>query len=180
MEGKTQEIPITMTVSVDVQNLVSIDIDVLTPNINPGNRLRFNVELVNLGIPGNPNVTIVYIIKQSDTERKISETSENLTLEDSILITRFIEMGASLPTDQYYLEVWAYFGEGRSVNEIVMFNLVEPYWSSWEGRAILMVLSFIGMGIIGYYFLGALQEMGCREIQVHLSHGLQEAAQGGR
>jgi hypothetical protein len=149
--GKTQEIPITMTVSIEAKDLVSLSIDVLTPNVNPGSKLRFGVELKNLGLPPGFNVSLVYTIKESERERLVSEMEEVVFLEDTLLFSKSVDIGGANPIGQYYLEVWAYFGDGKSVNELVVFNLVEPYWSSWEGRIILLILSLAGMGIMGYY-----------------------------
>jgi uncharacterized membrane protein len=149
--GKTQEIPITMTVSIEVKDLVSISIDVLTPNVNPGGKLRFGVELKNLALPPGFNVSLVYVIKDSERERIVAEVSEDVFLEESLVFTKSIEIEGNNPVGQYYLEIWAYFADGKSVNEMVVFNVVEMYWSSWEGRIILLVISLVGMSIMGYY-----------------------------
>ncbi|MCK4714763.1 MAG: DUF87 domain-containing protein, partial [Candidatus Aenigmarchaeota archaeon] len=149
---RSQEIPITMTVSVDASDLVSLGIDILTPNINQGGKLRFAVDIRNIGLPQGFNVSMIYMIKESERERIISEERGVLFLEDSLVFTKTMEMDdPDLKIGQYYLEIWAYFGDGRSVNEVAVFNLVEPYWSSFEGRIILLGLSLVGVGILCYY-----------------------------
>jgi len=152
--GRSQEIPITMTVSIEAKDLVSLSINILTPNVNPGGKLRFGVELKNLALPPGFNVSIVYIIKDSERERVVADASEYVFLEESLAFTKSIEMKGNNPTGQYYLDIWAYFADGKSVNEVAVFNLVEPYWSSWEGKIILLILSMLGMGIVGYYGWG--------------------------
>jgi hypothetical protein len=149
--SKTQEIPVTMTVTVEAKDLVSLAIDILTPNVNPGGKLRFNVDIRNLALQPGFNVSLSYVIKESENERVVSQSEEVIILEDSVLFSKYMDIGADNAIGQYYLEVWALFGEGKSVNEVAVFNLVEPYWSSWEGRVILMVLFAIGIVVMGFY-----------------------------
>jgi hypothetical protein len=149
--GKTQEIPVTMTVSVEAKDLVALSIDILTPNVNPGSKLRFGVELRNLALPPGFDVELIYVVKESERERIVAEVNETVFLEESIVFSKSVEIGVENPVGQYFLEVWAYFADDKSVNEVAVFNLIEPYWSTSEGRVILLILAFIGLGILGYY-----------------------------
>ncbi len=150
---RSQEIPVSMTVSIVATELLSLGINILTPNINPGGKLRFAVDVRNLGLPPGFNVSMKYFIKESERELIIEEDEETIFLEDSKVFTKSMGMDEpGLKVGQYYLEIWAYFADGRSVNSVAVFNLVEPYWSSWEGRMILMGIAMVGMAVIGYYF----------------------------
>jgi hypothetical protein len=178
--GKTQEIPVTMTVSVEAKDLLSLNIDILTPNVNPGGKLRFEVELRNLGLPPGFNVSLVYAIREGESVRTVSELNESVLLEDYLIFTKLIGIGESNPVGQYYLEVWAYFSEGKSVKEVAVFNLSEPYWSSWEGRLILLVLSILGVGIISYYGWSRYRKWKLEKARYIFPMDYRKMPQGGR
>jgi hypothetical protein len=79
---------------------------------------------------------------------------DEIFLVDYYLFTKSVDIiDPDLKVGQYYLEVWAYFSDDKSVNEVAVFNITYPFWTTLEGRMILIALSVIALGVIGSYGL---------------------------
>ncbi|MFH1978146.1 MAG: DUF87 domain-containing protein, partial [Candidatus Aenigmatarchaeota archaeon] len=151
-DGKTQEIPIILRTSIEGDSSLSMIIDIITKSISPEGDLKFGVDLKNTGFKDRFNITLTYILKKGDTEEIVKQESEVIEIIDTENFIKTIGLrGLQIPLGNYFLEVWADFGETQSVKDIEVFDVVESFWDSLIGRIIIIAIILIVAGAGGYF-----------------------------
>jgi len=152
---KELDVPITMTVSLEGSRFLTMILEMITKTVDPYGTLRFSVELRNTGFAKEFNVTLVYSIKNANTGETVREMNETVFLKDTVGFRKAIDMRGNVwEFGDYYLDVYAYFGEGNmySVNEIEVFTVTIPFWESEIGRVMLAII--VASAIIGFGYFG--------------------------
>lgn len=148
-EGGTMDVPVTLEVSLAGRNLLSMDVDLLTPTVSIGGGLRFKVDMKNLGYKRDFNINMTYMVKNSDTEQTVKSQTEDVDIKDVLTFTRTLSLeGLDIEPGQYFLEVWADF-DGFSVKdvdgfEIIEFSLLEMFFSVIPWVILILVLVTFG------------------------------------
>ena len=148
--GKTQELPVTIRISEEGDESLSMLVDLITPSIVNGGDLKFSVDLENVGFSEKFNVTLIYFIKRGDNEEIVAVQNETLELTDAESFIRSITLpDGNLELGNYFLEVFAEFGQ-RSVKKIEPFDIVEEFWASDIGQIIIYTVIIVALAVGGY------------------------------
>ncbi len=150
-EGKTQNIPITMKVTLSGLADLSLIVDLITKSVSPGGTLSYAIKLRNLGLTPTLNITMVYQVKDAETGSIYKETNETVMLQKSLTLNKAMSLaGTDTPLGNYYLDVWAFF-DGKSVEDIDTFDVVLPFFATTIGQLIMAAGIVTGVIIAGYF-----------------------------
>ncbi len=145
--GKTQTLPVTLTVS--LKGLIELDImvEALTKQINPEKIARFRIMLYNLGVKKRYDANITYLIKESETEKVIYSSSEIKPMESSyesyikeILIPSNVSLGS-------YLFVVEATYDGKKKSSTDLFEIVQPFWTPQR----IQMISVLSLAVISAF-----------------------------
>ncbi len=147
-EGETREVPVTLDVRLAGRNLLSLDVELISPTVAIGGDVRFKVELKNLGYKRKFDINMTYMVK-TDTERTVKKQSETIEIEDVLTFTRVLSLGGlEIDPGSYFLEVWADFDEFsvKDVDgfEIVEFSLLDMFFAVIPWLILVLVLVTFG------------------------------------
>ncbi|MEM5834755.1 MAG: DUF87 domain-containing protein, partial [Candidatus Aenigmatarchaeota archaeon] len=126
---KTQNLPVTLTVS--LKGLVELDImaEALTKQVNPDRVARFRIVLYNLGVKKNFDANFTFIIQDPETKEIIFSTSKIKSLQSSY--ESFIEefyIPQNISLGQYLFVVEAEY-DGKKKSSSDLFEVVQPFWT---------------------------------------------------
>ncbi|MBU0530734.1 MAG: DUF87 domain-containing protein, partial [Nanoarchaeota archaeon] len=149
-QGKTQEIPLTLRITAEGNDLLSLAIGLITPTVTSEDDLKFSLDLENIGFGEKFNVTLLYFIRRGDTEEIIATMNETVEIIDTESFIRSISLLNSQPSiGNYFLEVIAEFGD-KSVKKIQPFDVIENFWLSVTGQSIIYGIILAAVVVGGY------------------------------
>ncbi len=122
--NKTQRISTTMKVVEKAEPLMDVKIETLTKEVNPGDFLRSQVTLYNMGMTKKIDVTLIYTIRDVYTSKIAVKDSETLAIENSLSFVRTIHIPKSVKPGKYAIEVVAYY-DNKTATAVSSFDVVE-------------------------------------------------------
>ncbi len=146
--NKTQRISTTMKVEERREALMDVKIETLTKEINPGQPVRSQVTLYNMGMTKKIDVTIGYTVKEVYTEKIVAKDSETLAIESSLSFVRTIALPKTISIGKYTIEAVAYY-ENKTATGVSSFDVVETpaimlflisIFTSWYPYAIVAAI----------------------------------------
>ncbi len=152
---QTKNVPISITVLEKATAVFSVELELATKEINPGDNLEFLVKLINLGEKKLLPINLTYIIKEQKTGKVVSEVNTSVILETTKIVREDIPLDIT-EKGFYNLEVWAIYYD-RGIMDVETFEVVRPLFESpWMVGLILMALLtgiIVGGTYIWRYYL---------------------------
>ncbi|MFH1432101.1 MAG: DUF87 domain-containing protein [archaeon] len=155
-DNSEQIIPVIIRVSDKSEKvLTSLDmvVEILTKKVTPTDTLRFNVMLYDLGLIKEFNVTLKYSIKDAKRDLVLKTIEETIHLEESTNLRKSIdlkELDDTILTGQYFIDVSADYSS-KKVTATDTFEVVESFWATTRGQALLLFLTLVILSVLGYY-----------------------------
>jgi len=161
--SETHRTPITVKVELPAEPLLDVKVKVLTESIGPGDELKFEVNIINMGSTTTvEDITVNYTIKDlTKKESILTLESETLAVENTLTFVRSVEIPENTPPDRYMIEVVATYWYGHKyatatdafdVNIIPgPVKLLRAVFSHWLTYAILFAVApGAYLGILAY------------------------------
>ncbi len=146
---QVKNIPISITVLEKATAVFSVELELATKEINPGDNLEFLVKLINLGDKKVLPINLTYIIKEQKTGKIIKEINTTTVLETTQIIRESIPLNLT-EKGFYNLEVWAiYYGKG--IMDVETFELVRPLFESPLTVGLILIALLMGIIVGGTY-----------------------------
>ena len=146
---QVKNVPISITVLEKATAVFSVELELATKEINPGDNLEFLVKLINLGDKKILPINLSYVIKEQKTGKVIKEINTTVVLENTKIIRESIPLNLT-EKGFYNLEVWAIYYD-RGIMDVETFELVRPLFESpWMIGLILLAL-LVGIMVGGTY-----------------------------
>ena len=127
IDGEPYSIPVTIRVVLPPQPLLDVKVAALNKKVEPGQYLRFRVDLSNLGQTKKVDVFINYVIKDVVTEDIIEKKEKTLALETSLSFTETMKIPEDTPPGKYVIEATAHYAN-RIATGVDSFDVVVPFW----------------------------------------------------
>jgi hypothetical protein len=149
----TRKVYVIMNVEPEEVSRLDIKISTLMDKVKPGSLLRAAVNFYNLGLTREIDAIVTYSIKSIETGESLLTTQESLSIEDSLTITRDIEIPEDTPEGVYVLEALGTY-EGKTVSAVSTFRIgkqpwvLSLFWSLALSPFTYLVLLF---GLVAYY-----------------------------
>lgn len=102
-------VPVNIKVIAAKAGLIDMKIQPLRTQVSPGEDIRFEINLANLGETGKVNVELVTQLFDSTTDKVVDEKIENLTLEKTLSIIRTLSVPKRSPEGNYLIRGTAYY-----------------------------------------------------------------------
>jgi hypothetical protein len=143
-----QRISVILRVEYEREKLLDIKVDPITKDVNPGQNLKFQVTLYNLGFTKRVDVFINYTIKSVETDNIIAKLSETMAIETSLSFMRTIKIPEDTEPGVYTIDAIANYDDKKATS-VASFNVVKPSWivglllqivTNWITYLILFVL----------------------------------------
>ncbi len=154
MDGAIKEVPVTIKISEKQEPLLEGAIKILTSEVPSEGTLRFRTNLKNIGLKKPTNVTLRYILKDSDTGEVIGMIKEEKTTIKDI---GSIESSVSLKDinqtlaygNEYAIDLEANYGNKSKVIGTATFSVNEPFWTFSRILLALAVIIIAGLLFAG-------------------------------
>lgn len=122
-QGKLRTIDLSATVIREGEDLIEIDIDVLTEKVYPGGQLKAKVDMFNVGSIARVDLTNNYLIRDLDTGLVVANQSDNFTLEKQKQMIKLINISYNVTEGKHVFEVIARYAD-RSTNRKEVFEVL--------------------------------------------------------
>jgi hypothetical protein len=114
LQNDTYKTPITLKVEFPKEPLLDVNVKALSKTVEPGGEFKFEITLTNMGETTSvEDITVNYTIKNLNTEKLISSSSETLAVETVKSFTKSVSIPEDTPQDRYMIEVYATYWYGQ-------------------------------------------------------------------
>jgi hypothetical protein len=128
--GKTQNVPVTLTVSIKGLAELDIMVEALNKQINPDRVARFRIILYNLGIKKNFDANFTFLIQDPETRKIVFSRSEIKSLQSSYeSFIEEIQIPSNISLGQYLFVTEVEY-DGRKKSSSDLFEVVQPFWTA--------------------------------------------------
>jgi hypothetical protein len=93
----------------------------------PGEKLKYQVTLYNLGLTKRVDVFINYSVKSVEADKVVATDKETMAVETSLSFLRTIDIPEKTEPGLYTIEAVAWY-ENKSASSVASFNVVKPPW----------------------------------------------------
>ncbi|MEM5793410.1 MAG: DUF87 domain-containing protein [Candidatus Aenigmatarchaeota archaeon] len=147
--GYTKRIPIKIIVPSPGGLYLDVVVESLTKRVTPNSTAVFHILVYNLGIR-KANITINYLIKETETGNVIFNESEEKTIEASLPILKSVYIRPETKPGDYSFQVEIQF-RGQKISSADSLKVVKPFLTR-DKMKILVIFSILAFLIIlGYY-----------------------------
>ncbi|MEM5778122.1 MAG: NEW3 domain-containing protein [Candidatus Aenigmatarchaeota archaeon] len=123
----TQKISVILRVEYEREKLLDIKVDTITKEVIPGDKLKYQVTLYNLGLTKRVDVFINYTVKSVANDKIIATDKETLAIETTLSVLRTIFIPEVTEPGLYTIEAFAWY-ENRTASSVATFSVVKPPW----------------------------------------------------
>ncbi|MCK4555507.1 MAG: DUF87 domain-containing protein, partial [Candidatus Aenigmarchaeota archaeon] len=110
----THRTPVTIKIEIPKEPLLDILLDLLSKSVAPGDNLKFQTTLKNMGDTAEvDDITITYNVKNMETGNITLTEQETVAVEQTTSFTKTIAIPNSTDTGRYILEANASYWDGR-------------------------------------------------------------------
>lgn len=154
-EGRSKDLPVAMVISLEGKSQLSLILNLLTKRIEPGGKLKYTVEIRNVGFGENITSELGYTVRNAETEEIIKSENETVKLSlatgESSILNKVMQLSEEdAPVGQYYLEAVAVF-DHRFVRDIETFEVAQVFWNSLLGQYITWLAIVGAIIVIAFY-----------------------------
>ncbi|MCK4496703.1 MAG: ATP-binding protein [Candidatus Aenigmarchaeota archaeon] len=123
----TYRTPVTIRVEETPTPLLDVQIRALTKTVAPGDELKFEVTLLNMGETEKiEDIVVIYLIKNLYTEKVITKFEETLAVEQKLTVRRNITIPGDTPYDRYVIEANVTYWYGiKSASSSDVFDVTQ-------------------------------------------------------
>ncbi|MBI5698680.1 MAG: hypothetical protein HZC29_09450, partial [Thaumarchaeota archaeon] len=114
--GVDKTIPITLIVTSEKRKLLDLSTEVLTTKVNPGQILRYRVQMFNLGTEERYDVYLNYEIIELATNKTVIAKDETIALQTSLSVVRGIDLPITLSSGEYQLKTTARYDNASATS----------------------------------------------------------------
>ena len=140
-DGKTESIPVSITVSAKGATYLDVVVEALTKRVGINDTAKFHIMLYNLGFRKKFNVTLDYSIKDFKAEGVIHKESEIRSIQTSESFVKNIPLSEiNITEGQYLIEVQVKY-DSRFVTATDDFEVVLSFWTSERITQMALVIS---------------------------------------
>ena len=118
----TSKIPVTLKVEAKAKPLLDINLDVLTPQLLPGETLQLRTTIFTFGEVKTVDVTINYTIEKAEVAEKILTTGDTVAVDRRLEYTKSIKLPEDIKEGRYLVEAYAFY-DNRTASAIVSFKV---------------------------------------------------------
>ncbi len=147
--AQAKNIPISITVLEKATAVFSVELELATKEINPGDNLEFLVKLINLGEKKTLPINLTYIIKEQKTGKIIREVNTSVVLETTKILRESISLNIT-EKGYYNLEVWAIYYD-RGIMDVETFEVVRPLFETPWMVGLILIALLMGITVGGTY-----------------------------
>jgi hypothetical protein len=123
----TQKISVILRVEYEREKLLDIKVESITKEVVPGEKLKYQVTLYNLGLTKRVDVFINYTVRSVETEKVIAVDKETLAIETSLSFMRLMPIPEKAEPGLYTIEAVAWY-ENKSASSVASFSVIKPPW----------------------------------------------------
>jgi len=150
-DGKTESIPISITVSLQGTAYLDVVVEAMTKIVGINDTAKFHVMLYNLGFRKRLNLDIEYLIKDFKTEKIIHQENESKTIQTSESFVKNIPLhGINLTAGQYIFETKVKY-DSRVITATDDFEVTTSFWTT-ERMTILMIITIGASSTIAFIY----------------------------
>jgi hypothetical protein len=121
-DNETNKIPVTVKVTLERERLLDVKVEPITPAVQPGENLKFQISLYNLGTVKRVDVTARYSVRGVETEKLIAEREETMAVETTFSEQRQIKIPETAELGKYTIEVVAYY-DNKTASSLATFDV---------------------------------------------------------
>jgi hypothetical protein len=142
VENRTDRLPVKVIISLKSDVELDVIVETLTKQISPGDEAKFHVTLYNLGANKRFNSTIIYQIKNTQTNKVVYSENETLFMEGSKSFIKSIKTHGNFTTGLYTILVEAIYHRKKSASTDT-FQVIKPLFSEENIRRIVIITLLI-------------------------------------
>jgi hypothetical protein len=125
--GTTQKITVILRVEYEREKLLDIKIDTIKKEVIPGDSLKYQVTLYNLGLTKRIDVFLNYTVRSVETDNIIAVDKETMAVETSLSFIRNLHIPEVTEPGLYTIEALAWY-ENKTASSVASFSVVKPPW----------------------------------------------------
>jgi hypothetical protein len=123
----TQNISVILKVEYEREKLLDLKIETITKEVVPGEKLKYQVTIYNLGLTKKVDVFMNYTVKRVETDEVIVSEQETLAVETSSSFVRSIPIFENVEPGLYTIMAVGWY-ENKTASSIAAFSVVRPPW----------------------------------------------------
>ncbi|MCW1304417.1 MAG: DUF853 family protein [Candidatus Parvarchaeota archaeon] len=140
--NEQRRVATTLKVIPEKEALLDVQLKILTPEIDPGEKVKFAISLYNLGLTKKVDVWLNYTIREVQTKKLIVAREETLAVENSLDVSKEERIPSEAKPGVYVIEAIAHY-DTKIASSLATFKVVETPLP-------IKILSYLATSILTY------------------------------
>ena len=121
----TQKVSVILRVESEKEKLLDVKVDTVTKDVPPGEKLKYQVTLYNLGLTKRVDVFLNYTVRPAEGSNIVMASQETMALETSLSFIREMTVPNDTQPGLYTIEAFAWY-ENKTASSVASFNVCQP------------------------------------------------------
>jgi hypothetical protein len=122
--GVDRKIPLILKVVEEKQPLLDVKIEALTKRVAPGETLKYQITIYNMGETKNVDIINAHIIREIDTDRVILKEIETVAVNNTLSYVRKMQIDNNTREGQYQIEIISTYADiNRTAMAVTTFDV---------------------------------------------------------